>query len=83
MTYANSTVVLISSHSIFRLRAVTIQPHTALPTITDPVIIDGYSQPGASATSPILLIEIDGTIAGTGSNGLTIRGGNCTVKDCN
>jgi CSLREA domain-containing protein len=25
-----------------------IQPTTALPTITDPVIIDGYTQPGAS-----------------------------------
>ena len=26
----------------------TISPATALPTITDPVVIDGYSQPGAS-----------------------------------
>src|SRR5271154_3403576 len=26
----------------------TISPSTALPTITDPVIIDGYSQPGSS-----------------------------------
>ena len=26
----------------------TIRPTSALPTITDPVIIDGYTQPGAS-----------------------------------
>jgi len=81
MTYANSTGGTdIITFNIPGYGPFTIQPHTALPTITDPVIIDGYSQPGASATSPILLIEIDGTIAGTGSNGLTIRGGNCTVK---
>ena len=28
----------------------TIQPTSALPTITDPVVIDGYTQPGASPT---------------------------------
>ncbi len=26
----------------------TIQPISTLPTITDPVVIDGYTQPGAS-----------------------------------
>ena len=32
----------------------TIQPSSPLPTITDPVIIDGFTQPGASAnTNPI------------------------------
>ena len=81
MNYANSTVGTdIITFSIPGYGPFTIQPHTALPTITDPVIIDGYSQPGASATSPILLIEIDGTNAGAGSNGLTISGGSCTVK---
>ena len=81
MNYANSTVGTdIITFSIPGYGPFTIQPQTALPTITDPVIIDGYSQPGASATSPILLIEIDGTNAGTGSNGLTIRSGSCTVK---
>ncbi len=50
----------------------TIAPASALPQITDTVIIDGYTQPGAQAnTAPapeplngILLIEIDGTNAG-------------------
>jgi YVTN family beta-propeller protein len=82
MNYSNSTIGVtdIITFSIPGYGPFTIQPHTALPIITDPVIIDGYSQQGASATSPILLIEIDGTYAGTGSNGLTIRGGSCTVK---
>ncbi len=47
----------------------TIQPSTNLPDITDTVVIDGYSQPGAqtnTAVSPdplngILLIELDGS----------------------
>ncbi|MFN2511683.1 MAG: hypothetical protein ABR568_09595 [Pyrinomonadaceae bacterium] len=44
----------------------TIAPLSVLPTITDPVIIDGYTQPGASANTlavgsdAVLLIEIDG-----------------------
>src|SRR5689334_17286305 len=29
--------------------AYTIQPQSALPTVTDPVVIDGYTQAGASA----------------------------------
>src|SRR4030095_8251296 len=39
----------------------TIMPASALPTITDPVTIDGTTQPGF-AGSPI--IELSGTIAG-------------------
>ena len=53
----------------------TIAPASALPQITDGVTIDGYTQPGASAntnapdqgTNAVLLIEIDGTNTGTGS----------------
>jgi CSLREA domain-containing protein len=64
----------------------TIQPTSGLPTITDPVIIDGYTQPGASPnTNPISLgsnavlqIELDGTNAG--GNGLHITAGNSTVQ---
>ena len=62
----------------------TISPTTALPTITDPVIIDGYTQPGASANTlavgndATLLIELDGTTAG--GVGLTITAGGSTVK---
>ena len=55
----------------------TIQPLTALPEITDPVIIDGTTQPGY-VDAPI--IEVDGTnLAGTES-GLFISAGSSTVR---
>ncbi|HKJ82348.1 MAG TPA: carboxypeptidase-like regulatory domain-containing protein, partial [Ignavibacteriaceae bacterium] len=64
----------------------TIQPITSLPQIIDPVLIDGYSQPGASAntnqpelgTNAILKIEIDGINAG--GSGLNFLSGNSTVR---
>jgi hypothetical protein len=60
----------------------TIAPTSALPTITDPVIIDGLTQPGASCSSwpPTLLIELNGASAGSGVDGLTITAGNSTVR---
>ena len=68
----------------------TIQPTSALPTITDPVIIDGYTQPGASANTnsvasglglnTVLKIELDGTNAGALVTGLFITGGGSIVK---
>jgi CSLREA domain-containing protein len=55
----------------------TIQPTSALPTITDPVIIDGTTQPGF-AGAPI--IELDGSLAGAATNGLSITAGGSTVR---
>jgi autotransporter-associated beta strand protein len=55
----------------------TIQPTSALPLITNPVIIDGTTQPGY-AGSP--LIQLDGSLAGTNVNGLYITAGGSTVK---
>ncbi|MBE9175138.1 right-handed parallel beta-helix repeat-containing protein, partial [Synechocystis salina LEGE 06155] len=66
----------------------TINLQSALPAITRPVTINGYSQPGATentlteGTNAQLLIEINGASAGntqglnldTGSNGSVIRG---------
>ena len=63
----------------------TISPATSLPEIDDPVIIDGYSQPGASPnTDPTgfngtLLIEISGASAGQ-ANGLNLNAGASTVR---
>ena len=63
----------------------TISPATALPEISDPVIIDGYSQPGASPnTDPngfdgTLLIELSGAVGGP-MNGLNINAGVSTVR---
>ena len=66
----------------------TIQPTSALPDITDPVVIDGYTQSGASPnTNPVgqglntvLKIELDGTNAGALVNGLTITARSSTVR---
>jgi CSLREA domain-containing protein len=54
----------------------TIQPLSALPTIVEPVTIDGTTQPGFSGTP---IIELDGSMAGAGSNGLRISGGGSLV----
>ena len=61
---------------------------TALPVITDPVVIDGYTQPGSKANTlpnnddAILLIEITGTNPFNFSvdDGLVITAGSSTVK---
>src|SRR5687767_588042 len=53
----------------------TIRPTSALPTVTDPVTIDGTSQPGFAGTPVIIL---DGEVAGDLVNGLTITGGGST-----
>jgi hypothetical protein len=64
----------------------TIRPLTPLPTVTDPVVIDGYSQPGASANAlatgdnAVLKIVLDGTYAGSTACGLTISAGASTVR---
>src|SRR5207245_2771692 len=53
----------------------TIIPASALPTITDPVTIDGTTQPGFSGNP---LIELNGSNAF--GNGFTINAGSSTVR---
>ena len=48
-----------------------------MPAITNPVTIDGTSQPGYAGFP---LIEIDGFFAGPNANGLTISAGSSTVQ---
>ena len=55
----------------------TIKPNSALPTITDPVTIDGTTQPGSGGT---LIIELDGSNAGVASDGLRVTAGMSTIK---
>jgi CSLREA domain-containing protein len=57
----------------------TINLLTPLPTITDPVIIDGRTQPGFAG---LPLIELNGASAGVGANadGLKITGGGSTIR---
>ena len=64
----------------------TISPVLALPPITKPVVINGYTQPGASPNSlangdnAVLLIELNGANAPAGSAGLSISAGGSTVE---
>ncbi len=64
----------------------TISLTSELPAITEPVTIDGYSQPGASpntlskGTDANLLIELDGSNAGSSADGLQINGSNVVVR---
>ncbi len=54
-----------------------IRPASALPAITDPVIIDATTQPGYA---DVPIIELTGGSAGAGVTGLTITAGGSTVK---
>ncbi len=66
----------------------TIQPLSALPTVTDALTIDGYTQPGSSANTndtsqglnAVILIELDGTLAGAAAAGLTINASDTTIR---
>ena len=54
----------------------TISPLSQLPAITDPVVIDGSTQPGFAGQP---LIELDGTNAGN-VDGIRITAGNSLVR---
>ena len=64
-----------------------IRPTSSLPTITSPLTIDGYTQPGASANTngpglalnTVLKIELSGDRAGI-ADGLRITAGITTVR---
>ena len=64
----------------------TIAITSFLPNITEPVIIDGYSQPGASVntlevgSNAVLLIELNGAGAAANVSALFLNGGNSTVR---
>ena len=51
-----------------------IRPLSALPTILDAVVIDGSTQPGS------FRVELDGTLAGASTDGLTITSDNSTIR---
>jgi hypothetical protein len=73
-----------------------ILPTSPLPTITDPVVIDGYTQPGASpntlsnADNAVLQVVLDCSVMGVGVPeaqtggadyyGLDIAAGGCTIR---
>ncbi|MFZ1700812.1 MAG: hypothetical protein WBO10_15110 [Pyrinomonadaceae bacterium] len=57
-----------------------ILPSSALPAITDQVVINGTTQPGYTGTAP--MIELEGTVVGLGGVGLIFEAGSSgsTVK---
>jgi hypothetical protein len=63
----------------------TIQPTSALPVIDGPVVINGYTQPGASPNNltvgdnAVIKIDLNGSLAGPVS-GLYLKGANSTVE---
>jgi hypothetical protein len=65
----------------------TIRPISELPTITEAVMIDGYTQAASTVNTSAfsignnagLRIEIDGTNAGSDAAGLTLQCGGCIV----
>src|SRR5262245_50027954 len=57
--------------------AQTISPATALPACTGPVSILGNTQPGFAGTP---LIQLSGATAGSGANGLVLRGNGSVVR---
>jgi CSLREA domain-containing protein len=63
-----------------------IAPLSPLPPITNPALIDGYSQPGASANTnsfgnnAVLKIVLDGVNAGATANGLEAGGFKTVIK---
>ena len=64
----------------------TITVQSQLPTITDPVTIDGYTQHGASANTletgndAVLRIEVVGPGSGGNINGFTFAAGDSTLR---
>src|SRR5687768_11247857 len=64
----------------------TIQPLSALPTITSPVTIDGYSQPGSSGNTSqsgdnaVINVELDGSVSPTSTSGFVVTSGSSTIR---
>ena len=57
----------------------TIQPASALPSITSPLFLDGWSQGGSGYNGPPL-IALNGALSGFASWGLRITAGGSTVR---
>jgi CSLREA domain-containing protein len=83
----NATVVDAINFNIGGSSVVkTISPMTGLPIVTEPVTIDGYTQPGASentlavGNNAVLLIRLDGSDAEFGKTGLNITANDSVVR---
>ncbi|MDB5352773.1 MAG: hypothetical protein JWN86_4020 [Planctomycetota bacterium] len=76
----------INFNILSRGGAIQLIPSTALPTITSPVFIDGYSQPGSKPNdlgfgdNAQLIVILEGNNAGANANGLTIAADSVTIR---
>jgi len=65
---------------------IIIRPTTPLDSIFEGVTIDGFTQPGSSANTladgnnTVWRIRLDGSLLGTGANGLTLNADGCLVR---
>jgi uncharacterized repeat protein (TIGR01451 family) len=68
--------------------AFILRPLSPLPPIFTPTVVDGYTEPGASAnTNPIdqadnahIRIVVDGSLAGRPANGFIVYANNCVFR---
>ncbi len=74
---ANALVGVDSIHFAIGIGPQTITPTSLLPLITEAVTIDGTTQPGFAGTP---IIELNGTSAGVGIDGLYIFSGGSTIR---
>jgi hypothetical protein len=63
---------LRAANNYFSGGVATIAPASALPTISAPLVFDAQKQPGWTS---VPIVEINGTNAGIGANGLTLNVG--------
>ncbi len=89
LTAANATAATDSINFGFlvpRSGEILIQPSTPLPTITQPVTINGYSQTGTRvnddpvASNALLRIRVDGVLLGAAGRGIAACASNVTIK---
>ncbi len=79
--YANATPGTSIQFNIPGNGVHTISPATALPVITAPTTIDGYTQPGSGMndlpirgrTAAVLLIELDGSVENGSTTGVGLQ----------
>jgi len=70
------------------VQVISVSTQTALPPITDPLVIDGYTQPGAkpnaltAGDNAVILVQLDGMgiSANVSRAGLTIQASQCLIR---
>lgn len=77
---ANATTAPdIIAFNVSQPGVVLINLQSALPALTQPLVIDGLSQSGGSGPP---MVRLDGSTAGAGVSGLTLSAANCSVLNC-